>query len=503
MAKFFCILLLTLTAPLLAQPTTNSVPSDTKALGTKFQSLAAGFAFCPPAEMKPFKGQLGTDEVARYTNDDRHWILKVTRLLQNVRTPLDKWTDPKDPNQVQHNGMLQFAIEQLKADSPQIEIVRGEGDGSIINVGPHPVGMIAARYNFATETNLTQEAVVQANEKDYFIIAMTCPAPKRGELDEDIGVKYAVDAFGASVDSVQILDQSMIEQDNIARLDRTRALLVNWTENKIRNSIVKEQWLRVIKDGKDIGYTYITQDIARDIPRKGKPERQTGPEGLLVGQRSRTITDKGLQIDSETWSFCSFDRRYEDWSTVAVSQNQAGKMLEQAGEIGLTRFRSHPVVVERGIGAKANTTLADEYRLEVTKLGRNVSPEPVAKELPPFYLPMSLEKALVQILPPHEVKTYLFASWVDDKGQLMYRYVDVGFEQEAKLYGQTIRAVPIKSRVGLEGPVTTSYLSPGGQFLGSENEATGLTILPSDPATLEKLWKGANLTRPGAVEDTK
>ena len=39
-----------------------------------------------------------------------------------------------------------------------------------------------------------------------------------------------------------------------------------------------------------------------------------------------------------------------------------------------------------------------------------------------------------------------------------------------------------------------------GKYLGSKNADTGITILPSDEATLLGIWKDAELTRPADVK---
>jgi hypothetical protein len=92
---------------------------------------------------------------------------------------------------------------------------------------------------------------------------------------------------------------------------------------------------------------------------------------------------------------------------------------------------------------------------------------------------------------------------VTDQQQVVLRYVDVGQEQEVVLAGQTVRAIPIADRLGYEGSITTHYLSPEGKYLGSVNEDSKITVLPTDAPTLENLWKDANLSRPGDVEPPK
>jgi hypothetical protein len=76
------------------------------------------------------------------------------------------------------------------------------------------------------------------------------------------------------------------------------------------------------------------------------------------------------------------------------------------------------------------------------------------------------------------------------------RYVDVGFEKVVEIGGKKVRAIPISDRIRLEGMPIVHYMSPEGQYLGSINEELKLQILPTDKATLEKLWQNADLTKP-------
>jgi hypothetical protein len=487
-----------ITVPARAQ--TLPVTPGSELLGQRFESRAAGIALRPPLGMKTIRGAVGKAEVVRFIDDERKWVVKVTRVILEMDkpVPLTKWKD--DEGRI-NNGMLEFTTEQFRTDTPGAEILRQD----VIDVGDLPVGMMAARFNFGLETNLTQQAIVgqPSSQLQYYIIAMTCPAPRQGDLESDPGVRAAVESFNATVRSVQVLDQTAIKEDHVERLFRTRTLFVNWTTDRLKRSIQPEQWLRVIQDGKDIGYTYVVEELGQDIPRKGKPDRQGPAQGVLIGVRSRMLPPTGGQLDSESWLYCSFDRKNEAWSTIAyIDDPKEGKST--GGEVGVSRKREKPVADKppEGIG-KPVVSLTEEYRLEVTRLGRNISSEPIIRDLPPYYLPQALGQLLPRLVPLREPKTFLFATYVSDAGQLMYRYVDVGAEKDVALGGKRLRAVPVKDHVGLEGSVTTHFISPEGKYLGSVNEDSKVTILPTDPATLEKLWKNLNLSRPGAVEEGK
>jgi hypothetical protein len=134
----------------------------------------------------------------------------------------------------------------------------------------------------------------------------------------------------------------------------------------------------------------------------------------------------------------------------------------------------------------------DTYELSV-----QTPAEPVKRSLPPFYMPQALGHLLPRLLPTHEPKTYLFATYVGDRREVMMRYVDVGTEQETSIGGRRVRAVPITDRIGLEGSATIHYFDPQAlKYLGSVNQDSKLAILPTDAQTLQKTWKGADLTPP-------
>ena len=102
-----------------------------------------------------------------------------------------------------------------------------------------------------------------------------------------------------------------------------------------------------------------------------------------------------------------------------------------------------------------------------------------------------------RLLPLEAPTTYMFATFVSDRREVMMRYVDVGTEQEVDLAGSRVRAVPITDRIGLQGSATIHYMGPDGKYLGSVNKDSKITILPTDAATLQRLWANkALLTRP-------
>ena len=145
------------------------------------------------------------------------------------------------------------------------------------------------------------------------------------------------------LDSVTLLDRGAIRREQEDRLYRTRTLFVNLTPARLKAALIPEQWLRVIHDGKDVGYTYICEQQAGDIPRLGKAadpdaqdkitqhiqiEKPIIPPGEdpLIGIRSRLFTDGQrsdettgpIIIDNESWLFSAWGATHEEWSRETV-----------------------------------------------------------------------------------------------------------------------------------------------------------------------------------------
>jgi hypothetical protein len=136
----------------------------------------------------------------------------------------------------------------------------------------------------------------------------------------------------------------------------------------------------------------------------------------------------------------------------------------------------------------------------VRTIGKEKNAAPIKQDLPPWYIPQAVGHLLPRLLPLREPKTYLFAVYVSEQQHVMHRYVDVGKEEEVELAGQKVRAVPISDRIKLEGTPTIHYLSPEGKYLGSVNKDSKITILPTDAASLQKIWENhADLTRPREI----
>jgi hypothetical protein len=470
----------------------DATPGDL--LGNSYESLAGGISFRVPTGM--LQGKKSGEEIARFINEVKNWELVATRANTSEPMPLSAGTDAK----FQRSGLMEIVVSQIKANNPDAEIVRGQPAGpDIINVDQYQAGMIAARVNVGNQRRLLQQVIIQSNEKLYYTVTLTTPAAAKDKVakgGEDPGEKLAVDTFRELVDSIHLLDMATVREDQEQRIFRTRTLWLNLKPEVIRNAIVPEQWLRITRDGKDVGYTYIIEE----------PHSEGMAEGVKVGMRSRMMPDENTQMDTESWLFVSFDRKHETWSNLTSVQDRKTNKRSNLSEIGssdLITIRKLDKGVLAGVPndpRQPAVAAIEQYDLTVTTLGNRGNQAPLKQKLPPYYLPQALGHMLPRVLPRQQPKTYMFYSYSSESGKVMARYVDVGQEQNVDLGGNRVVAVPVKDRMGLEGDPTTHYISPTGKYLGSINSTTRVTVLPSDNETLQKIWQNnANLTRPAPV----
>jgi hypothetical protein len=306
--RFITVVLLFAATALAQQTKPTAVPGlagrpdvvGEELLGGTFQNPTAGIAFRVPHNCQP--SPKSGDEIARFASADKSWEMIVDKSSTSTPLPL---SDEKKL------GLLEVIAARLKQSNPATNIVRQD----TVNLGENEAGIIIARYTVGSKTTLFQEAIIQANDQLYYTIALSTPAAKDAKAADgnDAGEQVAVETFRQLLDTVKLLDRTGIKNDQNERLYRTRALFTNLTQSKLRSAIIPEQWLRLIHDGKDIGYTYIVEEAAAEGPN----------EGIKVGTRSRSFPEKDAQVDGETWCFISFDRRHETWRNQAWIQNSA------------------------------------------------------------------------------------------------------------------------------------------------------------------------------------
>jgi hypothetical protein len=404
-------------------------------------------------------------------------------------------------------GLLDYTVQDILQTNPKAEVLRQD----VVNVGEHSVGIAIVRVGLGTERFLRQQAIFQADEQLYYVFNFTAPASKQGRPEDNPQEREAAESFKAMLDTIQLLNRSWIKTDQDNRLYRTRALFTDWADKggkRLRDAVVPQQWLRIVRDGKDIGYSYVAEEFVEGKDVKNNPSRAF--DGVLVSMRSRTVAE-GAQIDVGSQMFTSLDRKHEDWAHIINTVIDKGKPTQdkkQSMEFGYSesKVRNLPDPAARpdpnsdpNARDRKNPVLrpVESYALRVERAtqGRNSNSQPEAHAPSPWYIPAAIGSMLPRLLPLDRPVTYLFQSYVSDQHEVVHRYVDVGFEKEFTIDGRKVRAIPISDRIRLEGTPTVHYMSRDGKYLGSENAAAKVWILPTDRATLERIWTDADLRK--------
>ena len=477
----------------------NRPDSDTQslALDPPFLSSAAGISVRPPAGGKMIRRAGSADEVVRFVNDEKKWQMVVSRFLLAEPMPLMTKADPVDPSATPKIGFVDTIVSQMVG----AEAIRSEP----VPISGFDGALLATRARDASGEKLIQHAIVRRSDKIYYLITYTIPVGG-GKIEEDPQAVRGMQTFEKIHESIELLDQEAIANDQTERLLRTRGLMVNWSQAKLDSVLVGEQWLRLVKEGKDIGYTYIVEERANDLPRAGKssvtPEK---PLGVRIGVRSRTIPSADFVVDAESWFWVSYNRDQEAFSNIIMSREK-GQEANYAMEHGSAIRRNQLVKLdepEKETGNLVTSVKDDRYELQIWSTAKRQSLPPITRQVPPFYLPQALGQLLPRLLPLNTPNTFLWASYVSETRNVMTRYVDVLPVTTVTLDGKTFSAVPVQERLGLEGSITTHYITPSGAYRGSVNEESQISIIPSDKESILAIWKDANLNRPGDVDEKK
>jgi len=506
------------------QPEATPATHPSGELGEPFSSTVGGISIRPPKGMRLLV-RLDQKILAQWADDTTSLVLRRIKLEEAAPLTTEKHLGKTV------EGVLEMTLETLQNELPGAKILRKDltyvaNAEPAMQTDPDPnpddkskpnVGLVVVRYTAGGVPQLKQQALIRASDHLYFMVEYVTPGSKANDdkAPEDPNERLAVETFGRVLGSVGLIDTSKVRQEQEKSLFATRAFQVNLTPAKLRSAIVPEQWFRILRDGRDVGYSYVMEQTAGGLPQpdeetikraragqltdeeKSRPfllPKITPGSDILIGVKSRLIADgvRGnkttgpIQTDSESWLFVTADSKHEDWSRLIV-QHDATRPKDLWSE-------------ELGTSDRHLVGLKDGAMLTVTQSANSVNLAPINQEVPPFYLPAAVGHMLPRLFDLKQ-KEYAFASFIGDRREVVMRYYSVGPAQVVELDGTICKVIPISDRVGFDGPPTLHYLAadpePDGRhrYLGSENKQTNTLVLASDQASIEKIFAKAGSAR--------
>lgn len=450
-------------------------------LGERFESASKGLSFLPPAGCRMIKQGVNND-IVEYISDEKSWALKVTQSTFEKPMPLEDRLDPVT-RAVVAKGLLEITSASMLAAQNAVLLRK-----DMVNAGDNPVGLVMVRFTLGPDQWLRQQAILQANDQLYYIFSFTTPG---GSAKADPKEELAVKTFSALLDSVKLIDRTAIKDDQNARLYRTRSLFVSWTPERFNKVMREKSYVVLQREGKNVGYSF-----AEELP-----DSLDGNNGVNIYVRTRNLTEKGTQVETGSKMFTTFDRKHEQWAHVAIFKDAKGVVQDHSSEWGSSDVKRHSVFNDRDGAPDPNDRRQPKsietisHFLDVTFFGKKLNTDPIHRDLPPFYLPQALGQMLPRLVPLDEAKTYLFASYVNESREVMLRYVEVTPLKEVLFNGQKMRVSVVSDRIGLEGSPTLHYFNMEGEYVGSENRAAKIVVLPTTAQTILRIWPDAVLSR--------
>jgi hypothetical protein len=517
------LIFLVFIAPVFAQTASTRPVSDSTdpLLGKLFRSRIDGIQLNPPAGGAMIR-ELNSGEIVRFVYADESWDVRVKPIPLHVPLPLSAGTD---------GGVLELMATHLTDSNPTAEILSRQ----VVQMHGKDVGVIDARYTAGIDRVFAQQAIFKDTNRHYFAVQMTSKGkPKTAPANQpDPDEDRATTSFEHMLQSVRILDRQELAEEQIRRINKTHGLYVLLDRKTILAAIEPLHLMRVVRDGKDVGFIQVNEREAVHNSNDGieviihshvvvdqqpvRPETAAAtpatPEtgGIVISKQIgptavepvKTLPPQNLYTSSIF--FVTFDRSHEDWTTISQTDEQVANQLNENGYSDLTVKRIlDPAEVRASVKHAATQPLSKDfadYILDVDYTRGHKREASVAAQLPPFYLPQALGQMLPRLLPSDEPAQYMFGFYVSGQRNVMSRYVDVLETKDVDLDGQTVRAVPITDRIGVDGIPTTHYCTRQGQWLGSVNDESKTVVLPTDEKTLERLWPGFSVAPEPAAQE--
>ena len=497
--------------------------------GERFSSVEAGIALTLPpgeatADAQGVNGDANLLAVVVDAQNERRFELR--RVAADRPTPLVSEPTPEGGTR---GGMIDQVVRQLAVEAGpggRMDVLR-RAVTPLADAGAGRAGVVAARYRagpagLGSPTLLRQTAVVPVGEApatQFFRLDLVSPAPDAEDpaaVAGDPRVVSAVGAFTRVLDSLEVVDQTALYEDQRDRLLRTRSLLVNLkVRGRIASAAAGDQWWRVVRDGEDVGVMRVIEEPADGLPgdvgagfdpgeRAGAVD-PTEAAGVRVGVRLRMRTaDPGVTIDRRTWSYAGRELDQGDFrESNALYEAGDGEATPAAAGVVVGQMRERrvprPVEVVTDAGLRTRQVIGVDTRRELTvthTLDGAIRGEPLRRELPPWYLPGAVDHLLPRLLAPWGADSYLVAVYAPGRREVMNKYVDVAGPALVTPPGAAagdlpVRAFTVTTRLGVGGDPTVHYVAAEGyRWLGSVDGAGGTSVIPSTRDEVDAIWRG-------------
>lgn len=393
-------------------------PPRRDALAAPYVDGSFGFSLKPPAvcaiirEKRPMS--TADVEVVRFQNNELSWSLSVRFVV--AEQPLDTQT------------LIEGITDNLVTQHESVDVLHGE---SARIAGREGVRYMA-RFTADGDRWLRQQAVVRFKPTEYFALVFLTPEEDR---------VLAADLFDRVVASFEILRTEAAQQRLQAAIDRGRAVLDAFRNGSRRlpGREHEERFLRLLMEGKEIGYVEVHQQAGELNYRDGIHVQEIGwlfqPDGGTTHMRNVMFL-----ADDLSWEI------WDNWvlTVLPPEDNQPRQSLLE---------------VEQGLRTDETLLVAYSPAPNATELRDK------AIEVDGTYASAAWHALLPRIIDLTKPEIYNFSAYNSSRRGLALRTYEVAGASSIRLDGRTVPAVRIEDSEGLIPPVNEIYVDNEGRLL--------------------------------------
>lgn len=266
----------------------------------------------------------------------------------------------------------------------------------------------------------------------------------------------ALKTFQQLVESVQFADPAELDRIRTEQIEAGRAWLESMKSEKIKSSLIDEQWLRITLSGKDVGYMRIRHTHEADHV----------PPGIGVAIQSRFL-EGDRTYDTEGTYFEASDRSVEFWTLTTTLR------------LPKTLAHNPNAPPQPDTQNWRQTGLRDGNAMEVSQeTPTNIKQLPW--KIPPYaYLSQVNQYVLMALLPREQPSTLAFYSFDGDTRKLSLRTYRIE-PLPGGSYRVIIRPTPDQAE-------QVATFSPTGRLI-ERRMPDGRVYLATTPQELKRIW---------------
>lgn len=319
-------------------------------------------------------------------------------------------------------------------------------------IAGRPGAVLAASFQRDGIKRLRIEALIESNPQTYYVLLYNGPFQLRAKSEP---------LFYRVLGSINLLSNKVDEAEMKVALEDGIKLLKSLDAEKLQKAIVPEEFLKLERDGRTIGFVAVYQ-------AKGDWE---GRHGVRIRERGWTFESDGRARRLQNSMFISNDLKDERWKTSITTLVPAAANRPDYLEVAL----------EEGLRNGKVLLTNQTYSMDSPALANP------ALDVPDTYAPRAIIRMLPRLLgDPARKRKLAFVTFDHVRAGMVARVVDCQGEVHDSGVHSARGVFRLDDREGLAADPTQLFVDSTGQTLLVK--AGPVTMTPVDGQELERLF---------------